>query len=117
MKHYLCFKTLTPSTYRVYIADTVRWLPHGRLELPIPSKYELLRNTIDDLITTRQSYVENNILPPEGTTYIKNLLYLNDIFNNCDLRDPPKNIQHLLTFQGLKFNHKIPPYFQGCNFI
>ena len=42
MEHYRSFKIFIPSTSGVCIADTIRWLPHGSLKIPIPSKDELL---------------------------------------------------------------------------
>ena len=89
MKHYHCFKIFIPSTGRVHISDTVRWFPHGSIKPSIPFKDELLHRSIDDLRTTIQSSVKNNILPHEGTTSKKTLLDLNDIFNHCNLRYPP----------------------------
>ena len=89
IENYRCFKIFIPSTGGVRISDTVRWLPHGILKSPITYKDELLRSSIDDLRTTLQQSVKNNILPPEGTTSRKNLLYLNDIFKNRELHDPP----------------------------
>ena len=88
MEHYRCFKIFIPSTGGIHIADTVIWFPQGSLKLPIPSKDELLCSAIEDLRTTLQSSVKNNILTPEGTTHRKKLIDLNDIFKNCDPRDP-----------------------------
>ena len=88
MEHYFCFKIFIPSTVRVCIYDIVRWFPRGSLKLPIPSKDELLCITIDDLRTTLQLSVKNNILPTEGNTSRKTLLNLNEILKNRDPRDP-----------------------------
>ena len=61
MEHYHCFKIFIPSTGGVRISDTVRLFPHGSLKLPIPSKDELLFRAIDDLRTTLQLSVKNNL--------------------------------------------------------
>ena len=89
MEHYRSFKLFIPSTGRVCISDNTIWLPHVSLKLTIPYKDKLLRSNIDDLCTTLQFSVKNNILPPEDTTSRKTLLDLNDIFKNSDPRDPP----------------------------
>ena len=89
MDHQHCFKIFIPSTGGVRIDDTFRWFPNGSLKIPTPSKDKPLCSAIDDLSSTLQSSVKNNILPPEGTTSRKIVLELNDIFNNCDLRDTP----------------------------
>ena len=88
MEYYRRFNIFIPSTGGVRIADTVRLFTHGNLKLPIPSKDEPLLIAIDDLRTTLQ-LSGKKILPPEGTTSRKNLLYLHEIFKNCDPRDPP----------------------------
>ena len=52
MENYLCFKIFIPSTGGVRIADTVRWFPHVRLKLPIPSKDDDLRTTLQSSVKT-----------------------------------------------------------------
>ena len=89
IEHYRCFKIFIPSNIGVHIYDTIRWFPHGSLKLFIPSRDEILRSAIDDLRTTLQYSVKNNILTPEGTTSRKTLLDLNAIFNHQYQLDPP----------------------------
>ena len=52
MEYSLCFKIFIPSTDRVRISDTVILFRHGILNIPIPSKDEILFSAIDDLRTT-----------------------------------------------------------------
>ena len=82
MEHCCCFKMFIPSTGGVCIDDNIRWFPHGRLKLTIPSNDGTLQSAINDLHTTLQSSVKNNILPPKGTTSRKTMFDLNDIFKN-----------------------------------
>ena len=89
MEHNRCFKIFIPSTVRVRIADTVIWSPHVSLKIHIPIKDEIIRRAIDDLCTTIQLSLKNNILTPEGTTSRKTMLDIIEIFNNWYLRDPP----------------------------
>ena len=58
MEHYLCYKIFIPSSGGVCIAGTLRWLPHGSLNLPIPSEDDILLSAIDDLHITLQLYVK-----------------------------------------------------------
>ena len=102
MEHYRWFKIFIPSTGGVFIADTVIWFPHSSLKLPIPYKYELICSAIDYLLTTIQSSMKNNILPPEGTTYRMK----SSIIDTYVILLP--NLQCLPTFQGWKFNQSTP---------
>ena len=55
MEQYCCFKMFIPSTGGVCIDDNIRWFPHGRLKLTIPSNDGTLQSAINDLHTTLQS--------------------------------------------------------------
>jgi len=48
MNHYCCHRVLVQSTGKVCIADTVRWIPHGDLKMPISSKNDLRWNNCTD---------------------------------------------------------------------
>ena len=108
MEHNRCFKIFIPSTVRVRIADTVIWSPHVSLKIPIPIKDEILRRAIDDLRTTIQLSLKNNILTPEGTTSRKPCLNLMTYSIIKTYVIPLPNFQLPPTFQGWNFNQRIP---------
>ena len=117
MEHYRCFKICIPSSGGVRISDTIIWFPHCSLKLPTLYNHGLICSAIDDLRATIQLFVKTISYYLKATYTGK--IYLNlmpsSIIDTYVILIP--NFQGLPTFQGWKFNQRIPLYLQGCNFI
>ena len=80
LHHYRCHRVWITKTAAERIAQTVKWLPHKGLKMPIPSVSDLIHAALTDLTSTLQSTNINNIVPPTNTQLHQSLMKLKEIF-------------------------------------
>lgn len=81
MKHYRCHKVYITRTAAERIAQTVKWLPHEGIKMPIPTQSALIHAALVDLKAALTSRKLNNIVPPEDTTNHQALQELKSILD------------------------------------
>ena len=106
MNHYRCHRIWITKTQAERIAETVKWLPHAGIKMPIPSQGALIQAAIEDLTNAIKSPNINNIVSPDNTKLYKSLIELQQIFSvpSPQPRVPPEIITPIHDSQP-----RVPP--------
>ena len=80
LRHYRCYRVWNIPSQAERIAQTVKWMPHNTITIPMPTPDKTLRASIQDLISTIQT-IRPQQLPHLNASSIQLLRHLQTIFH------------------------------------
>jgi hypothetical protein len=80
LRHYRCHNVWVTRTAAQRIIDTIKWLPHGNIKMPHPTRESLILAAINDLTAAINTIQDTTLLPPVSTQTHTTLTQLGNIF-------------------------------------
>ena len=82
LQHYRCHNVWVTRTAAQRIIDTIKWLPHGNIKMPYPSRESLILAAINDLTAAIRTNTDTSLLPPMTMQSHQTLTQLANLFNS-----------------------------------
>ena len=80
LQHYRCHNVWVTRTAAQRIIDTVKWLLHGNIKMPYPTRDSLILAAINDLTAAIKTLQDTSLLPPVSVQTHHTLTQLANLF-------------------------------------